>query len=373
MTDGSARLFWSALDLEGADGARSGDPLGLRVLIRHLGGRISPALTRSSTRVWGFGLLALGVRLAGSGVDAERRFLRWQRLMVLASAYETSRSGDEVDAGWRVGGIARATKLVEQSPKVRLNRPLLTHERASGLWGGYARAAQMYGIVTPGRLGRGAFCTPIGEQLANATRSALRPNQQERRLLTIVNGRDGLEVDLAVLGLSLVDRGAMPSHLSEVFERADRRFLGGRFLQLWPQLQGKEPPHPRDVALGALESAELRQLLTHQRDTAELVESVEGAFRDRAADRLTADLAAHPAFAHAHIYGYAAEYDAVAGALSIGGAGTLAALQRLHEDRHPRAGRWREGEKADPWGNVIPDFGLDAIHTLAQEGVTVGS
>jgi hypothetical protein len=373
MTNGSATLFWSALDAEGAEGSRSGDPLGLRVLIRHLGGRISPALTRSSTRVWGFGLLALGVRLAGYGSNAERSFLRWQRLLVLAAANEASRSGDEVDAGWRVGGITRATRMVEQSSKVRLDRPLLTHERASGLWGGYARAARMYGIVTPGRLGQGASCTPPGDQLANATRSTLRPNQQERRLRAIVAGKDDLEVDLDDLHLSLADLGAMPSHLSRILERADRQFVGGRFSQLWPQLGEMNAPHPGEVDLDALMSADLRQLLIHQRDVAGLVEEVEGAFRSSAADRFTPDLATHPGFAHAHSYGYAAAYDPVAEALTLGGEGTRVVLQRLHEDRHPRAGRWRPDEEVQPWKNVIPDFGLDAIHMLAREGVTVDS
>jgi hypothetical protein len=373
MENGSATLYWSALDAEGAEGARSGDPLGLRVLIRHLGNRISPALTRSSTRVWGFGLLALGVRLAGDGINAERSFLRWQRLVVLAAAHEASRSGDEVDAGWRVGGIARATSMVEQSPKVRLDRPLLTHERASGLWGGYARAARMYGIVTPGRLGHGASCTPSGHQFANATRSALRPNQQEKRLRALVAGIDDLEVDLDDLQVSLADLGAMPSHLSRILEHADRRFMGGRFSQLWPQLGRMRSAHPSEVDLDALTSADLRQLLIHQRDVAEVVRDVEGAFRDRAADRFTLDLAAHRAFAHAHSYGYATEYDPVAEALTLGGEKALAALQRVHEARHPQAGRWRPDEKVEPWKNVVPDFGLDAIHTLASEGVTVDS
>jgi hypothetical protein len=185
----SGALLWSALDVEGAEGARSGDPLGLRVLIRHLGGRISPALTRSSSRVWGFGLLALGVRLAGPRGEAERRFLRWQRLLVLAAAFEARQLDGEVDAGWRVGGIARATRMVEQSTTVRLDRPLLAHERSSGLWGGFARACRMYGIVTHGRLGSGVTCTAPGNRLADATRSALRSHQQEQRLRAIVAGR----------------------------------------------------------------------------------------------------------------------------------------------------------------------------------------
>jgi hypothetical protein len=372
MRSASGTLLWSALDVEGAEGARSGDPLGLRVLIRHLGGRISPALTRSSSRVWGFGLLALGVRLAGPRGEAERRFLRWQRLLVLAAAFEARQLDGEVDAGWRVGGIARATRMVEQSTTVRLDRPLLAHERSSGLWGGFARACRMYGIVTHGRLGNGVTCTASGNRLADAARSGLRSHQQEQRLRGIVTGRDDLAVDLEELNLSLANPGDLPRRLSQVLTDADRKLAGGRFADLWPQLRGLPMAHPREVDLESLANADLRQLLAHQRDVADLVEEVEGAFREGAADRLSTDLATHPAFSHARSYGYTVEYDPVAEALALGGSDALAALQRLHEERHPRAGRWRPGEKVDLWDDVVPDFGLDAIHRLAEEGVEVG-
>jgi hypothetical protein len=372
MRGASGALLWSALDVEDAEGARSGDPLGLRVLTRHLGGRISPGLTRSSSRVWGFGLLALGLRLAGPGGDAERRFLRWQRLVVLAAAYEAKQHAGAVEADWRVGGIARATKMVERSTTVRLDRPLLTHERAAGLWGGYARACRMYGIVSHGRLGSGASCRPPGNRLADATRSALRSHQQERHLRAIVAGTDESEVDLEALGLSLTDPGTLPDRLSQALTQADRELGGGRFADLWPQLRELGTPHPSEVDLEQLTDVDLRQLLLHQREVADLVERVEGPFRDRDEGGFTTDLAAHPAFAHAHSYGYAAEYDPIADALARGYGETLVALQQLHEARHPHAGRWRPDEKVERWSDVIPDFGLDAVHKLAAEGVKVG-
>jgi hypothetical protein len=363
-------LVWSELDEDPFEGARSGDPLGLRVLVRHLGGRISPGLTRRSMQVWGFGLLVLGVRLAGHGPGAERRFLRWQRLLALAAAHEEFHSGDE--SAWTTGGIELARRLVSESAQVPLGRPLLTHERSAGIWGGYARPARMYGLLWPGRLGDKLWLTERGDELATATQTALGIASVNRHAAT-VDDRDDVRADLDAFPLSFGDPSQrMITVLSRAVRTIDKQQSGGRLAALWPHLADLDEPDPRQLALTRLDHAEQRLLIADASSVAELVEQVETAFRAKDPAGFSLDLAEHPAFDLARTYGYADEFEAVRAALVAGDGGVLERLWKVHTERHARAGRWREDEEVEPWSKAVPDFGLDAVTSLHQQGVRLG-
>jgi hypothetical protein len=356
----SSSLAWSAAgEFEGA-GPQTGDPLGLRVFIRHLGARISPALTRASTKVWGFGLLALGLRVAGGGVGADRRFLRWQRLMVLAAVHQS------VDnPPWILGGVEGARTMVRAGTPVHLDRSLLAHERAAGLWGGYARASAMYEIIRSGPRGGGHGLTAHGDDLASATARALGSRSDRlQRLLTAD------EVDLGKLRLHFTTRHEPQlERLSDALRASDTK-LGGRLAGLWQQLEGLDRRSPGDVDLTVLSNADQRDAIEAVRDVADLVEQVETAFRAGIPDGFDQRLATHPGFDHADAAGYDLEYEPVRAALMRGGGACLDALWAVHAGRYPSAGAWDRGQEQVPWSEkVVPDFGLDAVTALYAQGV----
>ena len=355
---GSSLAWTAAGELEGS-GARTGDPLGLRVFVRHLGGRISPALTLASTQAWGFGLLALGLRLAGNGVDAERQLLRWQRLMVLAAVHE---SPDR--PLWTIGGVSRARDVVEADAPVRLDRPLLAHERAAGLWGGYARASRMYGIIRPGARGGGHVLTPHGDGLASATARAL-GSRSDRLRRALTND----EIDLGKLDLRFkTSHKPQLDRLGIALRTADAR-QGGRLAGLWPQLEGLDPRSPGDIDLTQLRNADQRDAVDAASHVADLVERVETAFRTGDPNQVAPGLAAHPGFDHAEQRGYDPEYGPVRAALARGGEAALEALWTVHRARYPRGGAWNPAQEQGQWSKTAPDFGLHAVTALYSQGV----
>jgi hypothetical protein len=362
--DAGPLLAWTRPQDPEAFGSRTGDPLGLRVFVRHLAGRISPALTRSCTDVWGFGLLALGLHVAGHGVDAERRFLRWQRLLIFAAVHE-----DFAAPGWRTGGTQRAKTYLAGSEAVSLDRVLLTHERAAGIWGGYARASRIYGLIRQVAQGTGPgayVTTSAGDLLAGATRAAL-DAPSVARLSKLVSM--GSEVDLQQLGLTFPEvSGTQIRHLSAAVRANDQRH-GGRLIGLWPQLDGIDTPQPSELDPATLANADQRLAVEHATAMSDLVEQVENAFRSEDALRLPPGLASHPGFEYAKEAGYGLEYEPVRRALADGGQGALAALWSLHQQRHPQDGRWPRDEPIASWANTVPDFGLDAPLTLYRQGV----
>ena len=272
----TASLAWTDVQEDEWSGVRTGDPLGLRVFVRHLGGRISPALTRGSTKVWGFGLLTLGLRLAGSGADTDRQLLRWQRLMVLAAVHQ---SPDKPP--WTRGGVTHAREMVQADAPVTLDRALLAHERSAGLWGGYARASAMYGLIRPNSRSRGHVLTPHGEDLASSTARALgsRSDRLQRALTSD-------KIDLAKLGLHFTTpHKPQLDRLGDALRTADAE-LGGRLAGLWPQLAGLEHGSPGEIDLTRLHNADQRVALDAAIHVADLVERVETAFRMRDPDQL---------------------------------------------------------------------------------------
>ena len=365
MIDGAGPvLAWTRPQDPEAFGARTGDPLGLRVFVRHLAGRISPALTRSCGEVWGFGLLALGLQVVGNGMDAERRFLRWQRLLVLAAIHE-----DAEEPGWRTGGVQRAQAHLAGTGAVSLDRELLTHERAAGIWGGYARASQIYGLIQQVGSGTGpgaSMTTTTGDLLAGATRNALgAPSLARLSKLLSAPG----EVDLQQLGLTFAEVSRTQiHHLSTAMGASDRR-LGGRLTGLWQQLGEMDTPHLGGLDPEQLKDADQRLAVEHATAVADLVEQVEDAFRSEDAERLSAGLTAHPGFDFAEEAGYGLEYGPVRAALAEGGQAALAALWKVHEQRHPQSGRWPRDEAITSWADTVPDLGLDAPVALHRQGV----
>jgi hypothetical protein len=358
----SATLAWSAYDPSFEEGARTGDPLGLRVYLRHLGERISPGLTRATRNVWGFGLLALGLQVAGDSRDAELRFLRWQRLLVLSAAHQEHVYRQK--AKWTVGGIDAARRLVQRDgSNVPLDRPLLAHERSSGLWGSYSPAARRYGLVL-GRLGRDAVLTGRGGELATRTASAL-----GRRALTLAGAVNpsAKKVDLARQHISL--NGVPPQVLEELARsmRVADRHAGARLVGLWGQLGGVPRPHPRHLDPALLLNQDQAAAVRAVVAAADLVEQVEASFRQGDTRALKVGLARHEAFEHARSDGYEPEYGPVAAALAPGQGKALEALWKVHADRHPTIGRWRREEAPPDWEE--PDFGLEAPLALYRQGL----
>jgi hypothetical protein len=359
IADGGPMLWWTRPDEEATAGVRTGDPLGLRVFVRHLGGRISPALTRSSMQVWGFGLLALGVRVAGGGVGGERRLLRWQRLLALAAVAE-----EPDEPVWSLGGVVRARRLLEEGQPVPLDQPLLAHERSAGLWGGYARAARMYRLLEPGKGPYGHVVSRHGQRLAAATATAL-----GRRSDTLTQAVDDDEVDVQDLGLSFAgEPQTQADRLGSALRVADRQ-AGYRLAGIWPQLDHIESPRPGLLDTSELRNADQRDAVTAAASVAGLLEQVETAFRSDDATLLEPGLARHPAFEHASRAGYDLEYDPVQDALKPGGAEALENLWTVHTQRYPHTGRWARDEEPDEWDDTVPDYGLDAVLALHAQGV----
>lgn len=351
----------------GTSSRLSGDPLGLRVFVQHLGGRISPGLGRGRANAWGLGLLCAGVDEVGqSGVRTEERFIRWQRLLILVAL------ASEQPPHWKIGGLRRGRDWVEQGGPVPLDVPLLSDERSGGLWSAYARPARMYGLAqTLGSSGlRDHQLTDAGRRLARATRSAL--GFRAGRIRRVIEEHD--EVELSQVGLRLGEPPvAYLEVLGEVLGSGDRAW-GERLKGLWGQIgevleDDDLRPDPRRFQPDLLDNDDQRDALEAAHDVAGLLEVVEGAFRSEDASSLTPELAAHPAFSRAAAAGYDLEYEPVRQALESGGAGALDRLWQVHHERHPVSGAWQRGDEHEAWATSVPDYGLDAPAALYVQGV----
>lgn len=340
----------------------SGDPLGLRVFVQHLGGRISPGLGRGRDNAWGLGLLCAGIdEIGGSGVRTDELFVRWQRLLIMVALHSADRPT------WRIGGRRRAQPWIDRGGPVPLEVPLLSDERSGGLWAGYARPARMYGLTrTSGSAQlRDHELTPAGRRLARAARSALGFRSGRVRKLLLDEDR----VDLAELGLTLAEPpSAYLEVLGSVLRAGDRRW-GRRLAGLWGLLDESSGADPRDFDAYLLDNNDQREALEAAQDVAELLEIVEGAFRSNTHSGLEPELAGHRAFSRAAAAGYDLEYEPVRRALQLGGSQALDALWQLHHDRHPHESAWQRDDEHDLWERSIPDYGLDAPFALYQQGV----
>lgn len=128
----------------------NGDPLGFRSVATAIARDLVPGLTQSTNVGRGFSLVCLGLHFArvprnngnvNSPNKVNKRYLRFERLMVLAA-----RERDPSPSGFPFPGVRSADRLLQRDP-VSLEKPLLTNELGSGLWGAYRRAAIEFGLI----------------------------------------------------------------------------------------------------------------------------------------------------------------------------------------------------------------------------------
>lgn len=161
------RLAWTAWT-EDSDGSRdTADPLGLRAVATAIARELVPGLTQRTHLVRGFSVLATGLFYAkGQPSNAQKEaFLRFERLWVAANVQRYRQRTPF--AGGRRGAIL--LKLGDDYP---LDRPILTSQLSSGVWGTYRGSAASFGLITARRYSDPAntLLNNQGEALAKASR-----------------------------------------------------------------------------------------------------------------------------------------------------------------------------------------------------------
>ena len=171
----SAHIGWTTLRQLDPQGRTTGDPLGFRSAAARWTGRLVPVVTRSCCRVRQLSVFSLGLQISGgtasTGREARERFLRLERLWVLA--YRRDRAAGADGSAVFAGVQAAESRLLGDGP-IDIATPLLASQLTSGLWGQCRRPAYQLGLIR-GRGGgpEGWRLTQRGEELAAATRAAL--------------------------------------------------------------------------------------------------------------------------------------------------------------------------------------------------------
>lgn len=179
------RTAWTKpIDGHGTSTRDSGDPLGFRACANRLARQLVPGLTQTTSLSRGFSVLCLGLKIARSqkhATDDETRvrdgFLRFERLWVAAHCH---RDGTEsVFPGKRTAQLLLDDAELGIHDGYPLDRPILTSQLSSGVWGAYRRSAAMFGLLQGADAARVQLAntklTPRGKKLASAFDAAAFP------------------------------------------------------------------------------------------------------------------------------------------------------------------------------------------------------
>lgn len=159
-------LGWSELADLSLGERDTADPLGFRAVANRVAADLVPVVTQSIGSVRGFSLLCLGLYPRTSHpVDKNEKFLRVERLYMAASVQPVAESkGVPQFNGVRVG------RELIRSNKCFLDRPILSRQMSSGIWGSYSRAARELGLIKQGSRPKGTHITNTGIELAEVLR-----------------------------------------------------------------------------------------------------------------------------------------------------------------------------------------------------------
>lgn len=204
------------------------DPLGFRAAAVRVAHRLVPALTQTSFRARGFGLVCFGLdaarrkpELAGQALD--QTFLRFERLVVYAQClHHPDGMPDDV----RYSGTRRAYMRLQSESDLDLNLPLLLHDDLSGgLWASYRRPAMHLGLLRPlGNRSNPAYTGPtkLGESLAKSVEGPVVADPRVTRKL--LRDRKKTVTREQATSLIPVDTGTPIPDEVEILSRAMRAY-----------------------------------------------------------------------------------------------------------------------------------------------------
>lgn len=362
-------LGWSTVADISLGERDTADPLGFRAVANRVAADLVPVVTQTISSVRGFSLLCLGLNpRTQPPTEPDERFLRVERLYMAAVVQPGVALGVPELSG------TRAARGLVRGDKCSLNRPILSNQMSSGVWGSYSRAAREIGLITGGSRPRNTHLTKIGKELADALREVSIKGEQQPlgRAITRSSNKTRQWIDVKQLA-------RITKRLKPVTKRELQIVSAG-----FSSLDHSDRLHRLQKQKGHLEIPKLDPTkLTHEQQSAwaaadallELIERLEGPYRKWVVGETPDSSIPKPTKA---LWDACAAWDTDNSLRRLrsqfSSNNTASGLHEWHLQLMTERGStpWEVGIHDEERGKYTPpDFRLGALHGLFEEGLEI--
>lgn len=198
--------YWSSYIEPNLQSREISDPLGFRSAASQIARSLVPDLTQRTDSTRGFTLLLCGLDQAtkGSGTSPTERFLRFERLIVLARV-KTSRNT------CALSGKEAAQRTLDAGAPFTLTQSILTRQLASGIWGKFRVASERLKLIES-RGGTNPARSVLTQEGKNWVSSLKLDSQLKRDITNTINDGVTNEELLIRLGKCVFGKDDTPSN-----------------------------------------------------------------------------------------------------------------------------------------------------------------